>query len=352
MGDCTNFVIVFAGELLAKAELLLRMGLHTSEVIQGYEIAFKKALELMETIATEKVADMKNEEQLYRVVAPAIASKQYGYEDFLAKLVIKAALSVMPKNPKFFNVDNVRIVKILGSGILESQMVNGMLFNREPEGNITFAKDSKVAVFSCPLDIGRTETKATVLIHDAQEMKDFSKGEEQLLEKQFKELHDAGVNVLVTGSAIADLALHFINRYEMMVIKVLSKFDLRRLCRVTGATVLARLGVPTAEEMGHCDIVETVEIGGDRCTIFRQEKEESRTVSIVIRGGTTNALDDIERAIDDGVNVVKAVAKEQRLLPGGGASDIELARLLYSFGEVRNDFKFNSENPRPLSVCN
>jgi T-complex protein 1 subunit theta len=81
---------------------------------------------------------------------------------------------------------------------------------------------------------------------------------------------DAGVTVAVTGSSIGELALHFLNRFNIMAVKVLSKFDLRRLCRVTGATALARLGPPMPEEMGYCDVVETIEIGGDRVTVFRQ----------------------------------------------------------------------------------
>lgn len=101
-------------------------------------------------------------------------------------------------------------------------------------------------------------------------MMNFSKGEETHLEASIKELANAGVKVVVAGSTIGELALHFLNRYEILVVKVLSKFDLRRLCRVTGATALTRFGAPTPEEMGFCGVVESVEIGSDRCTVFKQ----------------------------------------------------------------------------------
>jgi T-complex protein 1 subunit theta len=84
-----------------------------------------------------------------------------------------------------------------------------------------------------------------------------------------------------------------------------------------------------AEEMGHCDVVETVEIGSDRVTVFRQEQSETaRTTTIVIRGATQNHMDDIERAIDDGVNVIKAVTRDDRLLAGAGAVEMELNKRL------------------------
>ena len=234
----------------------------------------------------------------------------------------------MPSNPKNFNVDSIRVVKILGGSLLDSRVVRGMVFHREPEGDVKMVLKAKIAIFSCALDHQQTETKGTVLLKNATELMDFSKGEEKALEQIIKEIADSGVNTIVTGSGIGDMALHFCNRYNLMVVKILSKFELRRLCKVSGATVMTRLGAPLAEEMGKCDIIESYEIGSDRCTVFRQETEKTRTSTIVLRGATQNFLADIERALDDGVNLVKAFTKEPRLLAGGGACETELARLL------------------------
>ncbi|KAL9537266.1 T-complex protein 1 subunit theta [Mucor bainieri] len=329
LGDNTNLVIVFAGELLQKAADLLKLGLHPSEIVQGYELARDRALSIIEELSVDKIESLTDRDQLLKTIKATISSKQYGYEEFLGDLVVEAALNIMPKNPKDFNVDNVRVVKVMGSSIHESRVVRGMVFGREPEGLIQNATNAKIAVFTCPLDISQTETKGTVLIHNAQEMLNFSKDEEKQVEKIFQDLADAGVKVVVTGNGIGELALHYLNRYNIMAVKVLSKFDLRRLCRVIGATALARLGTPMAEEMGQCDIVETVEIGSDRVTVFRQEEsEKSRTTTIVIRGATQNHMDDIERAVDDGVNVIKAATRNPLLLAGAGAVEMELNKRL------------------------
>ena len=127
--------------------------------------------------------------------------------------------------------------------------------------------------------------------------------------------------------------MHYLNRLNIGVIKVLSKFDLRRLCRVVGATPLARLGAPTPEEAGMVDVFETIEIGGDRVTVLRQEQgEKTRTATIVLRGATANYLDDLERSLDDGINTVRILMRDGRLLPGAGASEIELAKRVTTFG--------------------
>ena len=160
----------------------------------------------------------------------------------------------------------------------------------------------------------------------------------------FQEIADSGVQVIVAGSTVGDLALHYLNRMNIAVLKVLSKFDLRRLCRVANATPLARMGAPTPEEAGFVDVFECIEIGGDRVTVLRQlvegdedfdasaAGEKTRTATIVLRGATTNHLDDLERAVDDGVNVIKALLKDGRLVPGAGATELELAKRVDTYG--------------------
>ncbi|KAF2803561.1 t-complex protein-like protein 1 [Mytilinidion resinicola] len=333
MGDATNMVIVFAGELMKKAEELIRMGLKTSDIVQGYERAQEEALKQLEDLVVDKVEDIRSQEELSKAIRTVVAAKQSGNEDFLADLVAEAILAVLPKNPINFNVDNVRVVKIMGGSLEQSRVVKGMVFAREPEGSIKKAQRAKVGVYSCPIDISQTETKGTVLLHNAKEMLDFTKGEEHQIENIIKELHDSGLRVVVAGSTIGELAMHYLNRYNILVIKILSKFELRRLCRVVGATPLARLGAPMPDEMGTVDVVETLEIGGDRVTVFRQENETTRTATLVLRGATQNHLDDVERAVDDGVNVVKAITRDPRLVPGAGATEMQLIERITNVAE-------------------
>lgn len=111
-----------------------------------------------------------------------------------------------------------------------------------------------------------------------------------------------------------------------MAVKIPSKWELRRLCGAVNATALVRLGPPTAEEAGFVDLVEVREVGGRKVTVFEQDAESSRVASIILRASTHNVLDDLERAVDDGVNTVKVLTQDGRFLPGAGAVEMELAR--------------------------
>ena len=110
-----------------------------------------------------------------------------------------------------------------------------------------------------------------------------------------------------------------------MAIRILSKFELRRITKAVGATPLVRLGPPTAEEWGEADEINVEEIGSQRVIVIKRETTDCKLSTIVLRGSTNNLLDDVERAIDDGVNVYRSMMKDPRFVPGAGASEILLA---------------------------
>lgn len=332
-GDGTNFVVIFAGALLECAEELLRLGLTTTELADGYELALTKALEILPTLVIGNIESLTEKEKVVEVLRTSVQSKQYGNEDFLAELIYKACFTVYNEKNSF-NVDNVRVCKILGSSFHKSEVINGMVFKRFVEGDVTSAQNAKIALFSCPVDILQTETKGTVLIKTANELKNFSRGEESLLEQQIKAIADTGAKVVVAGAKFGDLALHFCNKYGLMAVRLNSKFDLRRLSKAVNGTVLPRLQAPSQEELGYCDTVTTEELGDTGIVAFRNEGKDSRITTIVIRGATDNFMDDIERAIDDGVNTFKGLSRDARLLLGAGAVEIQLAKQLDAYADL------------------
>jgi len=314
------------------------MGLHPADVISGYTKAYRKALELLEApdLVVSKVEGegLQNAAELAKAIRAPMASKQHGYEGFLAPLVAEACLAVMPKNPFNFMVDNVRVVKILGGSLNQSQVIRGMVIPYSTIGSKKRIEKAKIAVFTCAIQAADTETKGTVLIESANELMNFNASEEKEIENTIKSIADSGINVLVTGETIDDMAAHFIEKYGMIALKVPSKFELRRICKATKARPLVTLGPVRPEEAGFAACVSVREVGLQKITVFEQgQTDHCQVATILLRSSTHNILNDIERAIDDGVNTVRALTRDGRLVAGGGAFEIELARRLSDFAQ-------------------
>jgi chaperonin GroEL (HSP60 family) len=229
---------------------------------------------------------------------------------------------------------------------------------------IKHATAAKIAVSTCALDIAQTEMEGTALIKNAD--KTTSGKEVRLAEVRvffayrgqradihiqiIKEIAASGIKVIIANASISDLALHHLNSHSIAVLKVPSKFELRRLCRVVNAIPLNRMGAPTPEEEGWVDVYETVDFDGDRLTVLRQlvagdpgfeksgkrgdgKAKKIRTATIVLRGGgTAKILNDLESAIDNGMNLIKSLLTDRRLVPGAGATELELAKRMYVYG--------------------
>jgi len=330
VGDGSNFVVTFAGELLAQAEELLRIGVHPSEIVEGYKKASEKTFALFESLSTTSVENPRDKASLVKALIPVLAAKQFGYEEMLSNLVADAVLSVMPPAPKkpSVTVDNVRVAKLVGGTIQDSQIIRGVVVHRDAEGSIKHVEKAKVAVFGCSIEASSTETKGTVVIKNADELKAYNKGEEKAMEDAIKGIADSGAKVVVAGGSISEIAMHFIEKYGMLAVKIPSKFELRRLCKAVNATAQVRVGAPIPGDLGYADVVSVQELSSRLVTVFRQDDEDSGIATIVLRGATMNLLDDMERAIDDAVNTCRILCKDGRLIPGGGAADMEVAHRL------------------------
>lgn len=297
-----------------------------------------------------------------------------------------------PANTKNFNVDNVRVVKITGSSLASSEVVQGLVLRRDTEGTVKRVTDAKVAVYGCAIDTSATETKGTVLIRTAAELEGYSAGEEARVEAAIKAIADTGATLLVTGQTIGEMAMHFVEKYGLMALKIPSKaravreegrskpttrlgralaltrqpsadpfaapsppppllavqFELRRFCRATNAVALIKFEPPTADELGFAGTVFVEEIGGTRCVVLRQADAASAVATVVLRGATDNVMDDVERAVDDGVNAYKALARDARLVPAGGAAEIAIAARLAAAARAETGLEQARRSPPAL----
>ena len=194
VGDGGNFVVTFAGELLSQAESLLRIGVHPSEIVEGYKKAMERASTVLESLVCFTLRDARDRPALVRALEPVLAAKHHGYESLLAGLVADACLSVMPSAPKpaGVSVDNVRVTKLIGGTLSDSQIVRGVVVQRDAEGAVKHVEKAKIAVFGCSIEAASSETKGTVVIHNAEELMSYNKGEERMMEESIRAISEAG----------------------------------------------------------------------------------------------------------------------------------------------------------------
>ena len=152
-----------------------------------------------------------------------------------------------------------------------------------------------------------------------------------MAEKFVQKLVNAKVNVVVSGGSISDIVLHFLDKYKIMTVRIMSKFELRRIARAIRATILSKLEAPTPDEIGESDDVCVDEIASEKLVIFKRNTEDCKLSTIILRGSTKNTLEDVERAIDDGVNVFRSLVREKEFCPGAGSTEIVIKYFILDF---------------------
>ena len=335
VGDGTNFVITFGGELMNLAGKLYDSGVHISDITLGYEKGFNKAMEILDNAEKVEIKDISNIEEATKIIKPVIGSKMvHGQENFLAPLIAQACINVLPSNdPTKFKEDNVRVAKILGGSLMKTSVMKGLVVVRNVEGSITKSEKCNVAVYNCPFETQGAETNDQVVFKSADELLNYTKGEEEHMEKIVKNIVDAGINVAVIGGNVSNMAIHYFDKYGVMVFRVMSKFELRRIANSVGAKLLVRLGPPTKEEMGTADEIKVTEISSQKCIVVLKESENNKLSTLVLRGTTKDMLDNMERIIYDGVNAYKVGCKHCQYVAGAGAIEMHLSNEIQKFSK-------------------
>merc|ERR1719384_3022743 len=281
IGDGSNLVVVFAGELLKKAEELIGLGLHPSDIVQGYDKASKKALELIGGLSMKAKFSLRSVDDLAQACRTSIGSKCFGHEEFLSKKVAEACLIALPENPLEFQVDNVRTLNILGSNMYDTHVVNGLVLHYKSKTNTKSVEKAKVLVLCTNVGLREMDATQNVLFENASDLLNFSKSEEGIVEASVKRIYDMGVRVLILNNKATDLEYHYLNKYGIYCLIIISKFERRRLCRMFGARMCVSKDF-TPEDLGFVKSCTEIEIGGRRVSKLEQAEGESCISTIVI----------------------------------------------------------------------
>jgi len=335
-GDGTTSVVIIAGELLNKAEELIDKNVHPTIIIDGYKKAALKALETLEKLAIS--VNLKNKEYLKKVAVTSMASKIVAdHKDFLAEMAVKAMLSVAEKDGKKYKVDveDVKVEKKTGESLRETALINGIILDKEivHSGMPKRVKNAKIALIDSALEVKKTEIDAKINIETPEEINAFLAQEEAMIREMTDKIVASGAQVVICQKGIDDMAQYFLAKKGIIAIRRAKKSDMEKLAKATGGDIITNLSDLVAKDLGYAALVEERKIGEDKMT-FIEGCRNPKAVTILIRGGTQRLTAEADRSLHDALSVIKDVLEEPKILAGGSAPELEMARVLKQYAET------------------
>lgn len=331
-GDFTNYVFTLTTEFLDKASFLIQQGFNVNDIIGAFVMGYEHLKAMFPSFIAYKLTDLRNEKEIEKVIRSVMITKQVTTNyDYIINLVSKCIVEIMPGKPENFNVDDIRVSKINGGNLVDSEFLIGMVILRDTHGIVKKKENCNAIVLNCGLEAHVMETKGTVLLHNAQELLNFTKGEEDQMENMIKCVKQAGIDVIVVNGSVSDIAMHFCDSNGILVLKVASKFDTLRICKLLCITPMIRLEAPTAENIGKMASIYVTEIASKKVTIINGKNKKVGT--ILLRGATYNLLDEVERCVHDGINAIKNAIRDNSFVYGGGCVEIQISECLKQYAQ-------------------
>ena len=335
VGDGTTTVVILAGALLERAENLISRNIHPTIIVDGFNKAAEKALEIANNIAIE--VNPTDKEILKKVAMTAMASKLVSENrEFLADLAVDAVLQVVQKvNGKYkVEIDDIKVEKKAGASITDTKLIKGVALDKEVvhPGMPKIVRNAKIALLDCPLEIEKTEIDAKIHIETPEQMKAFLDEETRMLREMVEKVKNAGANVLFCQKGIDDMAQHFLAKAGILAVRRVKQSDMEKLAKATGGRIITNLEMLTPDDLGYAELVEERKLGEDKWT-FVEGCKNPRSLTILVRGGNDRVVDEAERSLHDAICVIRNVIHKPKITAGGGALEAELALQLKSWAQ-------------------
>ncbi|MHA2041133.1 MAG: thermosome subunit beta [Candidatus Thorarchaeota archaeon] len=334
-GDGTTTSVVIAGELLKRAQDLLDKKIHPTILVSGYQKAAEEATRILDEIAVSMTG--RDKKVLNGIAETSMNSKSIsGFKGHFAKIAVDAVLQIVEENNGEItaDVDMIEIIKKQGKSLIETELVNGMVIDKEVVHAAMPRKveNAKIALVNAAIEVEKTEFDAEIKIDSPDQIKAFLDEEERMLKTMVDKVIDSGATVLVCQKGIDDVAQHYLAKAGVLTLRRAKKSTLEKLAKATGAQIATNLSELSADNLGKAGLVEEVRIADDKLVYVRDCKDP-KAVSVVIRGGTEHVVDEADRALHDALCVVRNVVEDGTYVAGGGSTESEVSKRLDSFAE-------------------
>ena len=329
VGDGTTSVIILAGEFMSVAEPFFTMKIHPIIIVSAYFKALDAALRVAESISRE--ISIENREEIAEVIQSCIGTKfSSRWGDLIVNLAVDAVKSVFMNRNGRKEIDVKRyakVEKIPGGNLEDSRVLTGVMFNKDnthPKMR-RLIENPRVILLDCPLEYKKAESMTNVEMTKEDDFAEILRQEEEEVGKLCASIMKFNPDVVITEKGVSDIAQHFLMKQNISVIRRIRKTDNNRIARVSGATIVNR-----PEELQEVDVGTKckrfeVKLVGDEYYTFMEECEDPKACSILLRGGTKDVLNEIERNLQDAMSVARNILLDPRLVPGGGATEMHVA---------------------------
>ncbi|KAH7816768.1 chaperonin containing TCP1, group II (cytosolic) [Monocercomonoides exilis] len=336
VGDGTTTVTLYAAEMLANAMKLIDQNhIHPTSIILGYKRALRFSLQYIKdnlTIPVDKLGD----ECLMNIARTSLSSKLVSADlDHFADLCVRAVKLVKRPGPKAgtfkYPVKNINVLKAHGGTMSDSCVVPGICLNytRAAQGMPRIVKDAKIALLDFPLHKWRLRMGIQVEIVDPKELEAVRDQEVKQVENQIRLILNAGANVVLCSGGIDDLCLKYFVEAKAIGVRRVRRAELNAIAKATGGHVVTSLADEDGGEsfdpsnLGYAAEVAEERIADDDAIFIKQPKTTS-AVSLLLRGPSDYALDEMERSLNDAVHALSATLESDAVVVGGAAVDAAL----------------------------
>jgi len=339
-GDGTTSVVVIAGALLKACQELLNKGIHPAAVSDGFNVALTKAKEVIEGMGTP--VDLNDRDVLIQNCVTCLSSKVVSANsDVLAPMAVDAVMRIIEKTDTNVDLNQIKVSMKLGGTVDDSELIDGLCFTNNKvshfAGGPTRVENAKIGLIQFCLSAPKTDLENNVVVEDYTAMDRILKEERKYIVNIIKKIVATGCNVLliqksILRDAVNDLALHFLAKKKIMVIKDIERDDIDFICKTVNAVPVPHVDQFTKDKLGEAKLVEEGGSGSAAKTIkVTGCPEQSKTVSILVRGSNQLVLEEAERSLHDALCVVRALVKKRFLVPGGAAVEMEVSQKLQAY---------------------
>ncbi len=335
VGDGTTSSVVVAGALLEKAEQLLNKDVHSSVIVEGYQAAAEKTLQLLSQMA--KTIQPDDKASLLKIAKTSMESKLISEDSgTLSKIVVDAILSIATKKEQKYTVDldDIKVEKKAGESIEDTSLIRGIVLDKEivHSGMPTKIEKPKIALINAALEVEKTEMSAEIRISDPTQMQMFLEEENRMLKTMVDKIHEIGAKVLICQKGIDDIAQHYLAKYGILAVRRVKESDMTKLAKATGGRVSTNIDDLTPSDLGYADIVQQKKVESDKW-VFIEGCRNPQSVTLLIRGGSQRVVDEADRSIHDALMVVKDVIEKPSIVGGGGAPESFVASHLKDWAD-------------------